>query len=92
MTSQKRENFSMPSAGSTPMTSSTSTTDGTLVSKRRKLTSIVCNDFDKIIEDGQDYAICKHCKGKLKADSKNEIKHLHVHIDRCMKWRNVDIS
>nr|CAN78054.1 hypothetical protein VITISV_017198 [Vitis vinifera] len=41
--------------------------------------------------DGQDYAICKHCKGKLKADSKNGTKHLHVHINRCMKRRNVDI-
>ncbi|RVW23090.1 putative AC transposase [Vitis vinifera] len=81
----------MPSAGSTPITGSTSTTDGTLISKRRKLTSVVWNDFDKIIEDGQDYAICKHCKGKLKADSKNGTKHLHVHIDRCMKRRNVDI-
>ncbi|RVW95282.1 Zinc finger BED domain-containing protein RICESLEEPER 2 [Vitis vinifera] len=81
----------MPSAGSTPITGSTSTTDGILVSKRRKLTSVVWNDFDKIIEDGQDYAICKHCKGKLKADSKNGTKHLHVHIDRCMKQRNVDI-
>ena len=57
MTSEEGENFSMPSAGSTPITGSTSTTDGTLVSKRRKLTSVVWNDFDKIIEDGQDYAI-----------------------------------
>ncbi|RVX06661.1 Zinc finger BED domain-containing protein RICESLEEPER 2 [Vitis vinifera] len=80
----------MPSEGSTPITGSTSTTDGTLVSKRRKLTSVVWNDFDKIIEDGQDYAICKHCKGKLKVDTKNGTKHLHVHIDRCMKRRNVD--
>ncbi|KAL6350689.1 hypothetical protein AAG906_028146 [Vitis piasezkii] len=70
----------MPSAGSTPITGSTSTTDGTLISKRRKLTSVVWNDFDKIIEDGQDYAICKHCKGKLKADSKNGTKHLHGDI------------
>ncbi|RVW73150.1 putative AC transposase [Vitis vinifera] len=75
----------MPTAGSTPIIGSTSTTDGTLVSKRRKLTSVVWNYFDKIIEDGQDYAICKHCKGKLKADSKNEIKHLHVHIDRNLR-------
>ena len=47
----------MPSAGSTPITSNTSTTNGALGSKRRKLTSAVWNDFDKIIEDGQDYAI-----------------------------------
>ena len=91
MTLEERENFSIPSAGSTPITSSTSTTDGTLGSKRRKLTLVVWNDFDKVIEDGQDYAIYKHCKGKLKPDSKNGIKHLHAHIDRCMTWRNVDI-
>ena len=81
----------MISAGSTRITGSTSTTNGTLGSKKRKLTSIVQNDFDKVIEDRQDYVICKHCKGKLKADSKNETKHLHVHTDRCMKQRNVDI-
>ena len=81
----------MPSTGSTPITSNTSTIDGTLRSKRRKLTSVVWNDFNKVIEDGQNYVICKHSKGKLKADSNNETKHLHVHIDRYMKWRNVDI-
>ena len=43
------------------------------------------------MEDGQYYAICKHCTRKLKTNSKNETKHLHVHIDRYMKWRNVDI-
>ena len=91
MTSEKGENFSIPSTGSNPITVSTSTTDRTLGSKRRKLTLVVCNDFDKVIEDGQDYSICKHCKGKLKADRKNGTKHLHVHIDRCMKWKNVDI-
>ena len=54
------------------------------------MTSVVWNDFDEVIEDWQDYAICKHCKGKLKADTKNKIKHLHVYVDRCMKKRNVD--
>ena len=91
MTSKEGENFSIPSAGSNPITGSTSTTDGTLGSKRRKLTLVIWNDFDKVIEDKKDYAICKHCKGKLKTNSKNETKHLHVHIDRCMKQRNVDI-
>ena len=75
----------MPSAGSTPITGNTSITNGTLGFKRKKLTLVVWNDFDKVIEDGQDYVICKHCKGKLKADSKNGTKHLHVHIDRYMK-------
>ena len=60
--------------------------------KKKKLTSIVWNDFEKVIVDGQDYTICKHCKWKLKVDSKNGIKNLHVHLDRCIKWRNVDIK
>ncbi|KAL6331824.1 hypothetical protein AAG906_020168 [Vitis piasezkii] len=82
----------MPSTGSNPATGSTSTTDGSLTCKKRKLTSIVWNEFEKVIIDGQDYAICKHCKSKLKADSKNGTKHLHVHLDRCIKRRNVDIK
>ena len=92
MTSKGEENFFMPSTGSNPATGSTSTTDGSLTCKKRKLTSIVWNEFEKVIIDGQDYAICKHCKSKLKADSKNGTKHLHVHLDRCIKWRNVDIK
>ncbi|RVW95526.1 putative AC transposase [Vitis vinifera] len=47
----------MPSTGSNPTTSSTSTTDGSLTCKKRKLTSIVWNEFEKVIIDGQDYAI-----------------------------------
>ena len=42
--------------------------------------------------DGQSYAICKHCNSRLKAESKNETKHLHVHLDRCIKRKNVDIK
>ncbi|KAL6319805.1 hypothetical protein AAG906_036867 [Vitis piasezkii] len=70
MTLEEEENFSIPSAGSNPIIGSTSTIDGTLGSKRIKPTSVVWNDFDK------------HCKGRLKANSKNGTKHLHVHIDR----------
>ncbi|WJZ96780.1 hypothetical protein VitviT2T_015431 [Vitis vinifera] len=92
MTSEGEENFFMPSTGSNPATGSTSTTDGSLTCKKRKLTSIVWNEFEKVIIDGQDYAICKHCKSKLKTDSKNRTKHLHVHLDRCIKRRNVDIK
>ena len=90
MSSEEGENLFIPSASSNPSIRGTSTTDGTLGSQRRKLTSVVWNDFDEVIEDWQDYAICKHCKGKLKADTKNKIKHLHVYVDRCMKKRNVD--
>ena len=92
MTSEGEENFSMPSIGSNPAIGSTSTIDWSLTCKKRKLTLIVWNDFEKVIVDGQDYAICKHCKSKLKADSNNGTKHLHVHLDRCTKRRNIDIK
>ena len=42
--------------------------------------------------DGQSYAICMHCNSRLKAGSKNGTKHLHVHLDRCIKRKNVDIK
>ncbi|KAL6334197.1 hypothetical protein AAG906_006784 [Vitis piasezkii] len=91
MTLEGEENFFMPSTGSNPATGSTSTTDGLLTCKKES-DLIVWNEFEKAIIDGQDYAICKHCKSKLKADSKNGTKHLHVHLDRCIKPRNVDIK
>ena len=91
MASEEGENFSIPNVGPNLIISSTSPTNGTFRSKRRKLTSIVWNDFDKVIEDGEDYVICKHFKGKLKVDGKNGANHLHERIDRCMKRRNVNI-
>ena len=42
--------------------------------------------------DGQSYAICKHCNSRLKVGSKNGTQHLHVHLDRCIKRKNVDIK
>ncbi|KAL6312943.1 hypothetical protein AAG906_022723 [Vitis piasezkii] len=78
MTSEGEENFSCQVL--VLIHCSTSTTDGSLTCKKRKLTSIVWNDFEKVIIDGQDYAICKHCKSKLKADSKNGTKHLHQQL------------
>ena len=41
MTSEGEINFFMPSTGSNPATSSTSTTNGSLTCKKRKLTLIV---------------------------------------------------
>ncbi|RVW35249.1 putative AC transposase [Vitis vinifera] len=63
----------MPSTSSAPITGNTSTTDGTLGSKIRKLTSVVWNDFDKIIEDGQDYAICNNYCSREKGHGKVQI-------------------
>ena len=76
---------------SNPNTFSNSTTDGTLGFEKRKLTLVVRNDFDRVLKDGHDYAICKHCNQKLKVDSKNGTKHLHTHIERCIKRRTTDI-
>ena len=64
MTSEGEEIFFMSSTSSNPATSSTSTIDGSLTCKKRKLTLIVWNDFEKVIVDGQDYAIYNHCKEK----------------------------
>ena len=94
MASEEVENLSMPRTDSNQATGtgSNSTTDVTLLSRKRKLTSVVWNSFEKFIVDGQSYAICKHCNSRLKAESKNGTKHLHVHLDRCIKRKNVDIK
>ena len=94
MASEEVENLSMPRTDSNQATGtgSNSTTDVTLLSRKRKLTSVVWNSFEKVIVDGQSYAICKHCNSRLKAESKNGTKHLHVHLDRCIKRKYVDIK
>ena len=82
----------MPRTNSNLATGSNSITGVTLLSRKRKLTSVVWNSFEKVIVDGQNYAICKHCNSILKAGSKNGTKHLHVHLDRCIKRKNIDIK
>ena len=80
MASEEVENLSMPRTDSNLATGSNSTTGVTLLSIKRKLISIVWNGFEKVIVDGQSYAICKHCNSRLKVGSKNGTKHLHVHL------------
>ena len=94
MASEEVENLSIPRTDSNQATGtgSNSTTSVTMLSRKRKLTSVVWNSFEKVIVDGQSYAICKHCNSRLKAESKNGTKHLHVHLDRCIKRKNVDIK
>ena len=89
MALEEVENLSMTRTDSNQATGtgSNSTTGVTLLSRKRKLTSIVWNSFEKVIVDGQSYAICKHCNSRLKAGSKNETKHLHVHLDKCIKQK-----
>ena len=94
MASEEVENLSMPRTDSNQATGtgSNSTTGVTLLSRKRKLTSVVWNSFEKVIVDGQSYVICKHCNSRLKARSKKGTKHLHVQLDRCIKRKNVDIK
>ena len=58
MTSEEEEerNFGKPSSGygSNLVTCSTSTTNGTNLYKKRRLTSVVWNDFENITIDGKD--------------------------------------
>lgn len=65
--------------------------DSTISSKKRKLTSIVWNDFKKVTIDGMDYGICNHCTSKLKAPSRNGTSSLREHLARCPKRKNKDI-
>ena len=91
MASEEVENMSMLRIDYNLATCSNSTTNVTLLSRKRKLASTVWNDFEKVIVGGQSYDICKHCNSRLKAESKNGTKH-HVHLDRCIKRKNVDIK
>ena len=86
MTSEEG-NFGKTSGGcgSNPVTCSTSTIDGTNLYKKKRLTSEVWNDFEKVTIYGQDFATCKHCNTKIKGNSKNGTKHLHTHLERCIK-------
>ena len=63
----------------------------TLLARKRKLTSVVWNSFEKVIVDGQSYAICKHCNSRLKVGVRMGLS-ICIHLDRCIKQKNVDIK
>ena len=52
MASKEVENLSMPRTDSNLATGSNSITSVTLLSRKRKLTSVVWNSFEKVIVDG----------------------------------------
>lgn len=61
--------------------------------KKRKLTSDVWADFDKIKrKDGSDGAKCKHCHKVLVAGSKSGTTHLRNHLTRCNSKNKTDIA
>jgi len=50
---------------------------------KRKLTSVVWNDFEKVRVDGVWKAKCNHCNKKLSATSRNGTTHLKTHLKTC---------
>ncbi|KAK9997362.1 hypothetical protein SO802_022048 [Lithocarpus litseifolius] len=52
-------------------------------SKRRRLTSKIWNDFDRVEVDGEHHAICKHCQKNFSGSSKSGTTHLKNHLLRC---------
>ncbi|KAL4379848.1 hypothetical protein GQ457_02G022500 [Hibiscus cannabinus] len=50
-----------------------------------RLKSAVWEHFTKEKINNEWKAICKHCNRMLGGDSKNETKHLHVHLGMCNK-------
>ena len=60
-------------------------------SKKRKLTSVVWNHFEKLEINGQEKAKCHYCKKKLAGGSRNGTRHLHDHFKSCPKRTCRDI-
>ncbi|XP_059650409.1 zinc finger BED domain-containing protein RICESLEEPER 3-like [Cornus florida] len=63
------------------------TLDKTIISseRKRKVTSVVWNDFSTKTINGVQYGICNHCKARLKAPSNYGTMSLHDHIKICKK-------
>ncbi|XP_076893806.1 zinc finger BED domain-containing protein RICESLEEPER 2-like [Bidens hawaiensis] len=57
-------------------------------SRKRKLTSIVWNHFEKMTINGEDKAECHYCKRKLGAKSENGTRHLLDHYNKFCPKRN----
>lgn len=53
--------------------------------RRRRLTSAVWNDFEKIKKDGVDVALCKYCNKELSGSSSSGTTHLNNHLKRCSR-------
>ena len=52
-------------------------------SKRRRLTSKIWNDLDRVEVDGEHRAICKHFLKNFSGSSKSGTTHLKNHLLRC---------
>ncbi|KAK9995820.1 hypothetical protein SO802_020506 [Lithocarpus litseifolius] len=52
-------------------------------SKRRRLVSKVWNDFERVEDNGERRALCKHCRKHFSGSSKSGTTHLKNHLSRC---------
>jgi hypothetical protein len=50
---------------------------------KRKLTSVVWNEFNKVLVNGELKVECVWCHVLLGGDPKNGTSHLHAHLARC---------
>ncbi|KAM0906831.1 hypothetical protein ACQ4PT_016531 [Festuca glaucescens] len=50
---------------------------------KRKLTSVLWNEFNKVLANGELKVECVWCHVLLGGDSKNGTSHLHAHLARC---------
>ncbi|KAK1387618.1 Zinc finger BED domain-containing protein RICESLEEPER 2 [Heracleum sosnowskyi] len=65
--------------------------DKVILGKRKGKTSPVWEHFNIKKFNGKEKAICKYCNKELGGDSKNGTKHLHDHLKRCQKRKQMDI-
>ncbi|XP_068653616.1 zinc finger BED domain-containing protein RICESLEEPER 1-like isoform X1 [Aristolochia californica] len=58
--------------------------------RKRKLTSPVWNDYDRIKnDDGSCVARCRHCKRQLNGGSRSGTTHLRKHLEACLPFKQL---
>ena len=61
-------------------------------SKRRRLTSKVWNDFERVEVDGKHRAICNHCHKCFSGLGTSGTTHLRNHLSRCSTTQSGELS
>lgn len=54
-----------------------------VVGARRKLKSVVWDEFDRVLLDGKMKAVCQWCHNKLGGETRDGTSHLHAHLSTC---------
>ncbi|GMH23017.1 hypothetical protein Nepgr_024860 [Nepenthes gracilis] len=66
--------------------------NGTVIKKPKRLTSVVWNHFERVKKADICYAICVHCNKTLSGSRNSGTTHLRNHLLRCLKRSNYDVS